>query len=75
MIARKQNTHNTIGPEAPRNLKPSASNSIGPVAAFSNKTMQAAEIADSGTPIVAANSASRTLVNQFAGEAGPNAEW
>jgi hypothetical protein len=55
MIARKQNTHNTIGPEAPRNLKPSASNSIGPVAAFSNKTMQAAEIADSVTPIVAAD--------------------
>src|SRR4030095_11753573 len=74
MMAKKQNIHKTIGPDAPRNLKPKAANSIGPVVAFSNKTMQAAEMAESGTPIHAANCASSTLVNQLVAEACPTAD-
>src|SRR5262249_13059394 len=52
-MARKQNTHSTIGPDAPLNLKPRPSNSIGPEELSRNTTINRAARADDGRPIVA----------------------
>ena len=51
MIEMKQRTHRTIGPDAPLNLMPNASNSIGPLVALSKDTMQKAVTADMGVPM------------------------
>jgi hypothetical protein len=52
--ARKQNAHKTIGPAAPRNLRPNVSNSIGPLVTLRIETMQKAVTADIGVPTRAA---------------------
>ncbi len=71
-IAKKQNTHRMTGPEAPRNLKPSTSNSIEPRVTSSTATRQNAEIADIPMPIVAAGCCWTIRRNQLSGEAFPN---
>ena len=45
-------SQNIIGPEAPRNLNPNASNSIGPAVALRVRTIQSTETPDNGTAIV-----------------------
>lgn len=59
-IARKQRTHRTIGPEAPLNLNPKPSNSMGPEELSRNTTMHKAERAALGSPTVAAKCAKAT---------------
>jgi hypothetical protein len=54
VIAKRHMTHKTIGPDAPRNSKPKALNSIGPVAYLKSRTTQIEAIAARGNPIVAA---------------------
>lgn len=66
-IARKLKTHRMIGPEAPRNLNPKASNSIGPFVTFKTETIQKAVITESGVPTIAAKCLSRMAVGRVSG--------
>jgi len=52
--AKRQKIQRTTGPDAPRNSKPNALNSIGPVAYLRSNTTQSEAIAANGKPIVAA---------------------
>jgi hypothetical protein len=52
-IARNANTHTTAGPEPPRNLKPSASNSIWRPCTSKNSKTQNAETPANGMPCTA----------------------
>jgi hypothetical protein len=55
IIATKHTSHNVIGPEAPLNSKPKSwKDRSPPDVAPSSTTIQADEIADNGTAIVAA---------------------